>query len=436
MARIGLIAVSGVRIYNERLRRHGITLPGFVERAEVVASMPSLGLLTLAGLTPPLLDVAYLERPEFDAAELPDFDLVAISSFTAKSDVMYRIADHYRARGIPVVLGGLHVTLCPDEAAGHADAIVVGDGEAAWPRLLTDWTRGALQPRYTRATVGPATLGEALPRYDLLDVARYNRLPIQTTRGCPLACEFCAASRVLGPYRRKPLASIVREIREVKRLWPHPFVELADDNTFVDKAWSKALVRAIASEGIHWFTETDVSVADDPELLDLLAASGCRQLLIGFESPSPDALGTIGGAEWKRARFDRYLPAIDAIQSRGISVNGCFITGTDGDTPDSFEAIARFVETSGVADVQVTVLTPFPGTALHRRLAREGRLLRERYWDQCTLFDVTFVPKRMSVADLEAGLEHLMGTLYTPDATARRRRGFLRQAREALRATA
>ena len=302
--------------------------------------------------------------------------------------------------------------------------------------LLAGIVAGCGTTQQGRERCGPARLGEALPRYDLLDVARYNRLPIQTTRGCPLACEFCAASRVLGPFRRKSIEAVVREIREVKRLWPHPFVELADDNTFVDKAWSKALVRAIASEGIHWFTESDVAVADDPELLDLLAASGCRQLLIGFESTSAESLGRIGGAEWKRARFDRYLPAIDAIQSRGISVNGCFITGTDGDTPDVFEAIPRFVETSGVADVQVTVLTPFPGTALHRRLAREGRLLRERYWDQCTLFDVTFRPKRMTVAELEDGLEHLMGTLYTPDAVARRRRGFLRQAREALRATA
>ena len=436
MARIGLIAVSGVRIVNERLVRHGVTLPGFVERAEVIASMPSLGLLTLAGCTPDHHAIEYLERPEFDPAALPDFDLVAISSFTAKSSVMYAIADHYRARGIAVVLGGLHVTLCPDEAAAHADAIVVGDGEAAWPRLLADWERGALTPRYTRSTVGPAALGAATPRYDLLDPARYNRLPVQTTRGCPYACEFCAASRVLGPYRLKPVASVVRELRAVKACWPRPFIELADDNTFVDKAHGRALVRAIAAEDVRWFTETDVTVADDPELLHLLADSGCRQLLIGFESPSAEALGRIGGAGFKHAWFDRYRPAIDAIQARGVSVIGCFIAGTDGDTPDVFEAIERFVESSGLADVQVTVLTPFPGTALHRRLAREGRLLPNPGWERCTLFDVAFVPRRMSVADLEAGLEHLMGVLYTEQARTRRRRGFVRAARESRRAIA
>src|SRR5260221_3329405 len=146
VARIGLIAVSGVRVYNERLQRLVVTLPGFVERARVIASMPSLGLLTLAGATPREYDVTYLECPEFDATVLSQhaFDLVAISSFTAKADVMYAIADHFRARGITVVLGGLHCTLLPEEASAHADAVVAGEGELLWPRVLDDWQRGAL----------------------------------------------------------------------------------------------------------------------------------------------------------------------------------------------------------------------------------------------------------------------------------------------------
>lgn len=432
--RIGLIAVSGVRIYNERLRRHGITLPGFVERAKVIASMPSLGLLTLAGATPEKHDLTYLECPDYDEAALKatSFDLVAISSFTAMADVMYRIADFYRARGTAVVLGGLHVTLVPDEAAQFAHAIVVGEGETAWPRLLQDAENGRLQKVY-KSAFNDVPLGHDVPRYDLLDLDRYNRIPIQTTRGCPLHCEFCAASRIFGGYKVKPVDAVVREIRAVKKLWKRPFVELADDNTFVNKRWSRELVRAIAAENIHWFTETDVSVAEDRELLDLLAGSGCRQLLIGFESPTAAALQGMDTAGWKASRYREYRRAIDAIQDRGISVNGCFITGNDTDTPDIFPEIERFAKVSGLADVQVTVLTPFPGTSLHARLKKEGRLLRERYWERCTLFDVNFVPKNMSVEDLEQGLEYLMGSLYTTEVAAGRRESFLRRFREARR---
>jgi radical SAM superfamily enzyme YgiQ (UPF0313 family) len=437
-ARIGLIAVSGVRIYNDRLTRHGVTLPGFVERARTIASMPSLGLLTLAGVTPERFDVEYRECPDADPAALREmsYDLVAISSFTAKSDVMYAIADHFRARGVTVVLGGLHCTLMPEEAMLHADAVVAGEGEVLWPRVLADWETGRLRRLYRNASPRDVDLAATpAPRYDLLDASAYNRLPVQTARGCPLDCEFCAASKIFGAYKRKPVANVVRDIRAAKSRWRHPFIELADDNTFVHKAWSKELVRAIAAEEIHWFTETDVSVADDPELLDLLARSGCRQVLIGFESPSRRSLQGIDKAGWKAGRSDGYRRAIDALQERGITVNGCFIVGLDEDTPDVFGEIERFVKASALIEVQVTVLTPFPGTALHRRLKAEGRLLRERYWERCTLFDVNFIPRRMTVEELEQGLEHLMGALYSAEETRRRRlkyvelmRGFRREA--------
>jgi radical SAM superfamily enzyme YgiQ (UPF0313 family) len=433
--RLGLIAVSGVRVYNERLLRLGVTLPGFVERARVIASMPSLGLLVLAAVTPEDFDVRYLECPELDPAALADtsFDIVGISSFTAKADVMYGIADYYRQRGTTVVLGGLHCTLVPEEAAAHADAVVVGEGERLWPRVLEDWRRGALQKTYRNATFRDVDLGAGpLPRYDLLDVELYNRIPVQASRGCPLDCEFCAASKVFGGYKRKPVERVVAEVREVKRHFPRPFLELADDNTFVNKPWSRALVRALAAEDVRWFTETDVSVAEDPELMDLLAESGCRQVLIGFESPRAASLEGIEARNWKARRLDRYRRAIDELQGRGVSVNGCFIVGLDQDTPDIFEEIERFVKTSSLTEVQVTVLTPFPGTALYRRLQAEGRILDEGAWERCTLFDVNFVPKRMSVADLEQGLEYLMGVLYSPEETRRRKRLHAEQAHRAL----
>jgi radical SAM superfamily enzyme YgiQ (UPF0313 family) len=420
--RIGLIAVSGVRIINDRLRRLGVTLPGFVERAKVIASMPSLGLLTLAGATPPGHELEYLEMPEYDPEALDGlrFDLVAISSFTAKADEMYRIADHFRARGVTAVLGGLHCTLLPEEAAEHG-IVVAGEGERVWAQVLEDVERGSPRRIYRADSADVVLSRSPMPRYDLLRFDRYNRIPVQTSRGCPLDCEFCAASKIFGAYKRKPVGRVVDEIRAIKARWSRPFLELADDNTFVNKAWSRELVRAIAKEDVRWFTETDVSVADDPELLDLLGGSGCRQVLIGFESPCAASLEGIEAGNWKARRFDRYRRAIDAIQSRGITVNGCFITGLDGDTPEVFGEIERFVKETGLAEVQTTVLTPFPGTALYRRLKAEGRLLRDRYWEQCTLFDVTFNPKSMSVKDLERGFEYLMGSLYSVEETHRRR---------------
>ena len=431
-ARLGLIAVSGVRIYNDRLTRLGVTLPGFVERARVIASMPSLGLLTIAAVTPAEYDITYLEAPKFDASVLAtyDFDIVGISSFTAKADVMYALADFFRARGTTVVLGGLHCTLLPDEALEHADAVVAGEGETLWPIVLDDWQRGALRGIYRNKSFRDVDLGRVpVPRYDLLDFERYNRLPVQTARGCPLDCEFCAASKVFGGYKRKPVANVVRDLRAIKEHVGHPFIELADDNTFVDKRWSRELVRAIGEAEVHWFTETDVSVADDPELLDLLAASGCRQVLIGFESPRASSLRGIEAHDWKARRQPSYRHAIDELQRRGVTVNGCFILGLDDDTPDTFEEVERFVKSSGLMEVQITVLTPFPGTALYRRLRAEGRLLRERYWDRCTLFDVNFVPKQMTVDELEKGLEYLMGALYTAQEMQRRRLLYLQTMR-------
>jgi radical SAM superfamily enzyme YgiQ (UPF0313 family) len=191
----------------------------------------------------------------------------------------------------------------------------------------------------------------------------------------------------------------------------------------VDKRWSRDLVRAIGAAEVHWFTETDVSLADDPELLDLLAQSGCRQVLIGFESPSAASLQGIEAHDWKARRHGQYRRAIDEIQRRGITVNGCFIVGLDNDTPDIFQQIEHFVKDSGLMEVQITVLTPFPGTALYHRLRAEGRLLRERYWERCTLFDVNFLPRKMTVEELEQGLEYLMGSLYTAE-EVRRRRGL------------
>ncbi len=362
--KIGFIAMSGVRCHNKELMAYGLTLPGFVERSKVIASLPSLGLLTLAGLTPDDWEISYLEVADIQTLEaLPgNFDLVAISSFSAQIKEAFELADRYRATGVKVVLGGLHVTACPEEALRHADAIVIGEGEPVWPELLSDLERNRLRPVYD-ARGRSFNLAEApMPRFELLDIEKYNRLTVQTQRGCPYNCEFCAASIRLDPrYKTKPVPKIVAELNRIKEMWPKPFIEFADDNTFADKRHGRDLVRALIPLGLRWFTETDISVARDPELLELMRESGCAQILIGLESPQRSALeGVEQKANWKRNQADHYLEAIQRIQDAGITVNGCFVLGLDHTDTTSFENIWEFVKKSGLFEVQITVMTAFP----------------------------------------------------------------------------
>ena len=432
--KIGLLAMSGIRAHDPELLALGLTLPGFVERSKQVAALPSLGLLNLAAVTPPGHELIYAEAPA-DRGE-PDFlydcDLVAISTFSAQVFEAYSIADRLRAAGVLVALGGLHVSVMPDEALEHADFVAVGEGEQVWPEIVRAAEHGDSGKTFHAAERGPVHL-ETLPtpRYDLLMQRPYNRFTVQTSRGCPWRCDFCASTVMLGqPYRKRPVEDIVRDIQAIRRLRPNAFIEFADDNTFVDKRWSKALCRAIEPLGIKWFTETDVSVADDPELLELIAASGCRQLLIGLESPEASALeGLETRANFKAKRSHHYMESIRRIQSSGITVNGCFILGLDSHGPDVFERVARFVDESELFEVQITYLTAFPGTPLQERLTAERRILEPGRWDLCTLFDVNHKPALMSPDELRRGFRALSQKLYSAEALERRRAPFFAAAR-------
>ncbi|HEX4064552.1 MAG TPA: radical SAM protein [Acidobacteriaceae bacterium] len=437
--KLGLIAMSGVRAHNPELTALGLTLPGFVERNKVIASLPSLGLLTLAGLTPRSVDTHYLEVPDLAAVDgVPEeFDAVAISSFSAQIAEAYALADRYRALGTRVILGGLHVTAVPDEARQHADAIVTGEGEPVWPALIADLLGSDrdLCAVYDAQPLAWELADAPMPRFDLLNIDAYNRLTVQTQRGCPFRCEFCAASIRISPaYKLKPVDRVIAEIQEIKKLWNRPFIEFADDNSFVNKTHSRKLMRALAPEGIRWFTETDLSVADDPELLAMMRDAGCAELLIGFESTTFAGLdGVEQRSNWKAKRIDDYLEAVRTIQDHGIRVNGCFVLGLDGTGPESFDATADFVRQSGLFDVQITVQTAFPGTPLYYRLQTEGRILRDQAWELCTLFDVNFQPARMTVAELEQGLRTLAAQIYSEEATLKRREDFRRNYHEQLR---
>ena len=434
MKKIGFIAMSGVRAQNEELMKLGLTLPGFVERSKVIASLPSLSLLTLAGMTPPTFQVEYREIADLkQAGELPDnYDLVALTSLSAQIFDAYGVANRYRQMGVPVVMGGLHVSSLPDEAKEHCTSVVIGEGEPLWPQVLDDFERGNLKPFYAQTPHGMFDLRDApMPRFDLLDPEKYNRITVQTSRGCPHKCEFCASSILLTPrYKVKPVEKVIAEIHAIKSIWPRPFIEFADDNSFVQRPHAKELLRALAREGLRWFTEADLRISEDDEMLKLMRDSGCQQVLVGLESPRRASLdGIETNANWKARQRDRYLEAIAKIQSHGITVNGCFILGLDGDTPEVFDEVLAFVRESGLYEVQVTFLTAFPGTPLHRRLKAEGRIIHDRAWNLCTLFDVNITPRNMSAAELQQGYLKLVKTLYSAEETETRRRRFRRRLR-------
>ena len=421
------MAMSGVRVQDQELLAEGLTLPGFVERSEVIASLPSLGLLTLAGLTPSYYEKLYFDLENVqDKSVLPlDVDLVVISSFTAQIFEAYELADFYREHQVKVVMGGLHVTVLPEEALEHCDAVCIGEGELIWPQVLADFEQGSLKEQY-RANGNYRFENSVMPAYELLDPSKYNRITIQTSRGCPHSCEFCAGSILLtDKYKQKPILDVLREIDRILELWNHPFIELADDNSFVNKAYWRELLPQLAQRKIRWFTEADIAVGEDAGFLELLYESGCKEVLLGLESPVVEGLDKLElRNNWKLKKQWQYKENIRRIQEAGIRVNACFIVGLDGHDDSIFDAIYEFAKDTCVYDVQVTLPTPFPGTAFYERLKSEGRLLAEKAWDRCTLFDLLFEPENFTVRELQVKFRALVKRIYSQDFTDFRRGSF------------
>lgn len=426
MPHVALVPFTGFRIREPEMLELGMALPGLRARAGAIAQLPALGMLTLAALNPTEWIASYHESGGADAEALADRiidlrpDLVAVSALTASIEEAYRFCGLVRRAGRKVVLGGLHATTCPDESARHADAVVAGDGEPVWATVLADAGRGELRPFY-RAT-SPFDLSRApVPRFGLLGSAPRRRFTLQTQRGCPLACGFCAASRLLGPWREKPAGNVAAELAAIRAIEPRPVVELADDNTFAGRREAGSLLEALARSGVRYFTECDWRLGEQPEVLAGLAESGCVQVLVGLESLESrhDGMGPKG------APLPRMIDAVEAIQAAGVAVIGCFIVGGDGETEASLDRLGSFLEDAPMADVQLTLQTPFPGTALHRRLREQGRLLADRGWSHYTLFDVTYRPDAMSARALESGFRALVGRVFS-DGPSRRRAAIRR----------
>lgn len=357
-----------------------------------------LTLPTLAALIPD--DIEH-ELTLFDEGieDIPpdlDADIIGITVITGTAKRSYELARRFRDRGKTVILGGPHITLVPDDAAPHADAIVVGYAEDTWPELLRDFQAGRLQPRYTQSP-DLSLAGRPWARRDLINSGRYAKTHVfEATRGCVHRCDFCVVPFAWGrkPYQ-KPVAEVIDEIRSTGARRAI-FVDL---NLVADKDYAAELFEALIPLRLNWAGLATSLLARDDELLDLCARSGCIGILVGFESISHAGLKEVHKGFNTPKLYGEW---IDKFHAHGIAVNGTFVFGMDDDTPDVFEKTAQFVIDTGIDLPRFAILTPFPGTALYKRLDAENRITT-RDWELYDGQHVVFQPTHMSADSLQKG---------------------------------
>lgn len=382
------------------------------------------GLLEIAALTPKNFKIKLIDE-NFDAINFKeDFNLVGIGIMTQQTTRGYQIADIFREKGVKVVMGGIHATVLPEEAKEHADSVVIGEAEELWPKVIEDFLNNEVKPFYKTDRLADMTKSP-IPRYDLMNLKNYKTIWIQATRGCPIDCEFCAASKIYGfKFRHKQVDQVIDEIKYIIKLYGQQIlISFADDNMFVDKKYSVQLVERLIPLKIRWFAQTDISIAKDENFLKLLRKSGCSFLFIGFETVNKEGLELLDNRNWKLKQFPFYKRAVEKIQSHGIAVFGAFMLGLDADSISIFKNVADFIKENFLFGAQVTILTPLPGTRLRERLEREGRLLSTN-WDNYTFLKANYMPKRMSTTELEKGLLEVYQEVYNKKTSMERARYF------------
>jgi len=373
---------------------------------------PPLSLPLLAGLTPRDVDVRLIDENIEIADTNTPADWVAISCMTASAPRAYEIADAFRKRGIPVVIGGIHPTVMPDEAGAHADAVVLGEAEPVWLEIIRDLAGNRLKPRYGNS--GLANLeGLPLPRRDLLRGERYiTTNVVQTARGCPNGCSFCSVSTVFGRrYRFRPIPEVIEELRSL-RGW----VGFVDDNIVGHAQRAKQLFEALIPLKIRWVGQGDLSMAQDPELMELAVRSGCQAMFVGLESLSPENLR----ATSKHPNIGLDISeAVRKIHRSGIEIIGSFVLGLDGDHKEVFKKTADFAKAHKLVAAQFSVLTPFPGTVVRRQLEQEGRIT-DHDWSHYTMSNVVFTPRNMTAGELQQGQKFTYRNFYSIQSILRR----------------
>ncbi len=361
--------------------------------------MEPLQLGVLAGMTPPEFEIRlWDDRCEaIDCEEATDLVCITVETYTARR--AYEIADDYRERGVPVVLGGFQVTLFPEESQKHADAICIGDAESVWLDILSDAEAGTLKPVY-RGVPALAQRG-TLPRREIFHGKGY--LPVtlvQFTRGCPYPCHFCAISAVSEQtYTTRPVEEVVREIEAQERR----FVFFVDDNIIANRARAKELFRALIPLRIRWVSQGSINMTHDRELMDLMAGSGCLGNVIGFESLQPDSLTEMKKAPNMGKYQERYAKEVAVLKEYGLQTWAAFTLGHDHDTPESLYDLLDFAFEHSFCFAAYNILMPYPGTPLYHKLKAESRLLYDGAWwlhPEYRFNHAAFIPKNMAPDEL------------------------------------
>ena len=373
----------------------------------------------LAALTPPHWQVEHIDeevrRVDVNACVEANSrpDLVGITFHTPSAYHAYDLAAQFRARGVPVVLGGPHVTLLPGEASAHADVIFVGEAEGLWQPFLLAFEQGAHQKVY-QPTAIPTLEHVPQARKDLFHRKDYTNGVLFASRGCPNQCDFCTLSVLYqNKLRQRPAAEVAAEYGSFRG----KVIIFWDDNIAGDLGYAKELFRAIQPHHKWWSSQASIHAGQDDAFLELAARSGCKQLFLGLESVSQASMNEV---HKRFNRVEEYAAIIRRIHAHGIAVQAGIVFGFDSDSPTIFQETLDFLEESGVQNATFNILTPFPGTRLFQRLEAEGRILTRDWRKYNSRADVVFQPRQMSGADLLAGFQYAVRRFYSPTSIRKR----------------
>lgn len=388
---------------------------------------PNLGLPTIAALTPAGIDVGITIEYMHDVDLDEDVDLVGITAQTCQAPRAYQLAAEFRKRGKRTIMGGIHASACPEEALGHFDSVLIGEAEGLWDKVLSDVAAGGLQRIY-QAEVRPGLSVPVVPRYDLLDYsdyvippfARTPLIPIQATRGCPHACDFCSVSEFWGhQVRKKPVANVVREIEVIDP----SRVFFTDDNIGADPGYARELFGALGPLKKRWACQMSTTIGRQPDLIAAAADAGCHETYMGIESLNPRSLDSIRKGF---NRTDEYEVLFRRLADVGILAQVSLIFGLDDDTADDLRRMIDVVMGWDINYVYIAILTPFPGTRLYDRFKRDGRISTAD-WSPYDVTRVVFNPKLMDAKQLEDLVFECFGKYYSTSSIFRRAWHFRRQ---------
>jgi len=387
---------------------------------------PPLSLLTIASLTPPGIEVKIIDEHFEEIDFNTHYDLVGITAMTQQANRAYEIADRFRQKKIWVAMGGIHASILPDEALNHVDTVFIGEAEELWPVYLLDLISGNQRKIYKSDRLFDLKKS-IIPRYELINFESFNNLtsyfkflPVQASRGCPHDCSFCVTTQFYGKkIRKKEIDQIISEISYLKKFNDNNLLLFVDDNLFVDRTFAKALLRELIPLKIKYIAQSDVKVADDPELLRLAYLSGCMMIFIGFESINIQSLSAINTNSWKMKQLDRYPSAIKRIQENGIVVFGAFVIGFENDDLSTFNNIKEFVIKNFIPG-QFTLLTPLPGSRIFNQFKAEGRITDEPFWNKCSFFDMSFNHDKLGKEVAENEIVKIHDVVFNEENTLQR----------------